>query len=90
MAVTWGLIAIAATLGIWLPFSSEVLGIPPRLLFLAAQDSSGYVVSHGALWDSAHGPPFLTTFGFVIVYVLPAFAGLAAWVYLLRKVRWAS
>jgi hypothetical protein len=65
-----GLVAFAASN---LQFSpGDLLVILPAIpLYLLSSlgDSNPH---SGVLWDSAHGPPFLTTVGIVVVYFLPA------------------
>jgi hypothetical protein len=51
-----------------------VLPAVPLYLLASLGDSSQH---SGVLWDSAHGPPFLTTMGIVVVYFLPALIAFA-------------
>jgi hypothetical protein len=65
-----GLIALAATdLGSEV---AELLVILPAVPFYLLSSTTGGGEHGGLLWDSAHGPPFLTTAGIVVVYFLPA------------------
>jgi hypothetical protein len=65
-----GLIALtAADLGSEV---AELLVILPAVPFYLLSSTTGGGDHGGVLWDSAHGPPFLTLAGIVVVYFLPA------------------
>lgn len=58
--------------------SVALILIPPAIpLYLLSSAFHGAGVSHGLLWTSAHGPPFLTPAGVVAVYIVPGFVFLA-------------
>jgi hypothetical protein len=65
-----GLVAFAAS---HLQFSpGELLVVLPAIPLYLLSSVGDSNQSSGLLWDSAHGPPFLTTMGIVVVYFLPA------------------
>jgi len=48
----------------------------PGILFYGVSSVGGIRnVTHGLLWDSAHGPPFLTLPGVVVFYLIPGVWG---------------
>src|SRR5262245_21154271 len=52
--------------------SVALILIPPAVpLYLLSSTFRGTGVSHGLLWTSAHGPPFLTPGGIAVVYIVP-------------------
>ena len=60
------------------PVSEYALILPAIPLYLISSALTSGGVTHGLLWDSAHGPPFLTVPGVVVVYVVLATVGLIA------------
>jgi hypothetical protein len=60
-------------LGIWLHV------IPASILHAGAESLGLYISSHGAIIRSAHGPPFLSPLGILLIYAVPAaFFGMLA------------
>jgi len=79
LSIIWLLLGIAA-LGVHLGLESGIgmsALIYPAIPLYALSSGFGHTYpTHGMLWASAHGPPFLTLFGVVLVYVVPSFLGL--------------
>jgi hypothetical protein len=78
LSTVWLLLGIAA-LGVQLGIETGVgmaALIDPAIPLYALSSGFGHTYpTHGLLWDSAHGPPFLTLLGVVLVYFVPAFLG---------------
>lgn len=65
----WGILGL---IGLLIPgVDAWVLILPAIPIYLISSSFSDHVVTHGLLWDSAHGPPFLNTGGVIAVYVVP-------------------
>jgi hypothetical protein len=77
-SITWLLLGIAA-LAVHLGFETGVgmsaLIYPAIPLYLVSSGFGHSSLTHGFLWDSAHGPPFLTTLGVIVVYFFPSVLG---------------
>ena len=78
LSTLWLLIGIAA-LAEYLGFETRAgmsALIYPAIPLYALSSGFGHAnPTHGFLWDSAHGPPFLTLLGVVVVYFVPSFLG---------------
>jgi hypothetical protein len=73
----WFGLGLAAFAASHLRFSPGELPVVLPAIPLYLLSSLGDSNQHsGLLWDSAHGPPFLTTTGIVVVYFLPALTAL--------------
>ena len=79
LSIIWLLLGIAA-LGVHLGLETGVgmsALIYPAIPLYALSSGFGHTYpTHGMLWASAHGPPFLTLLGVVLVYFVPSFLGL--------------
>jgi hypothetical protein len=77
-SITWLLLGIAA-LAVHLGFETAVgmfaLIYPAVPLYVVSSGFGHSSPTHGLLWDSAHGPPFLTTLGVIVVYFFPSVLG---------------
>ncbi len=70
----WGVLGL---LGLLIPGVRDWVVILPAIPLYFLSSGSGGTVTHGLLWDSAHGPPFLNTAGIVLVYGVPIFLAIA-------------
>jgi hypothetical protein len=81
---------VAAILAVWSVLGLIGLAIPGvDALFLIAPALPLYLLSsiagnpgtRGALWDSAHGPPFLNDLGIALVYVAPGVVAITVFLF---------
>lgn len=79
----WLLLGVAALLahfGISTTIGEDALIWAGVLFYGLSSGGGSRNVTHGLLWDSAHGPPFLTLPGVVIFYLLPGAWGVVTFV----------
>jgi hypothetical protein len=92
-SVLWFLLGVAAALYHLDVQSSVGEGAviwPAVLLYALGSGFGANDVRSGLLWDSAHGPPFLTGIGVALVYFLPAALGLLWYARLVVRARPAA
>jgi hypothetical protein len=75
-----GLAAISVYLHIESGVGDDALIYPAIPLYLLSSGFGTWHSTSGLLWDSAHGPPFLTLTGVAVVYFLPSVLGFIAFV----------
>jgi hypothetical protein len=78
-SVIWLLLGIAALsvhLGLETGVGMAALIYPAIPLYVVSSGFGHTSPTHGLLWDSAHGPPFLTVLGVLLVYFVPSLLGL--------------
>jgi len=78
-SVLWLLLGVAALLAhvsIATAIGEAALVWPAVVLYSLSSGAGSGNVTHGLLWDSAHGPPFLTVPGVVILYLVPGVWGI--------------
>lgn len=70
----WG---VAGLVGLLIPAVADwVVFLPAVPLYVLSTAFAKSTVTHGVLWDSAHGPPFLNAAGIVLVYMVPIVFGI--------------
>ena len=70
-----GAAAMLAHVGISTTIGDAALMWPGVLFYSVSSGGGTRNVTHGLLWDSAHGPPFLTLAGVVVFYLIPGVWG---------------
>jgi hypothetical protein len=71
-----GAAALLAHFGISTTIGEDALIWAGVLFYGISSGAGSRHVTHGLLWDSAHGPPFLTVPGVVIFYLVPGAWGI--------------
>jgi hypothetical protein len=77
-SIIWLLVGIAALaehLGLETGVGMSAIIYPAIPLYALSSGFGHTTPTHGFLWDSAHGPPFLTLLGVALVYVVPSLLG---------------
>jgi hypothetical protein len=75
-----GVVGFAGHLGVLSEVAALPLVVPAVLLAGLAKALGLPRAGMGVLWDAAHGPPFLTVAGVILIYFLPsAVLVLASW-----------
>ncbi len=78
LSIIWLLVGIAALaehLGLETRVGTAALIYPAIPLYQLSSGFGHAYPTHGFLWDSADGPPFLTLLGVVLVYLVPSLLG---------------